>query len=46
VGEDNTVQNGTDITTLGFSATDASEAFDEPMTMKEVQAALVPFMIP
>jgi hypothetical protein len=45
-GEDNTIQNRTDIVSLGFSADDASEAFDEPMTMQEVQAALVPFMIP
>ncbi len=44
--EENTVQDGTDLVTLQFSAADASEAFDEPMTMQEVQAALVPFIIP
>jgi hypothetical protein len=46
VGEQNTVQGGIDTVSLGFNANDASEAFDEPMTMKEVQAAMVPFMIP
>ncbi len=45
-GEENTVQDGIDLVTLQFSAADASEAFDEPMTMQEVQAALVPFIIP
>ena len=45
-GEQNTVQDGIDIVTLNFSANDASEAFDEPMTMQEVQAALTPFWIP
>ncbi len=44
--EENTVQDGIDLVTLQFSAADASEAFDEPMTMQEVQAALVPFIIP
>lgn len=45
-GEENTVQDGIDITTLGFNALDASEAFDEPMTMQQVQATLTPFIIP
>ena len=47
-GEQNTVQDGIDITSLdfSFSTNDASEAFDEPMTMQEVQAALVPFTFP
>jgi hypothetical protein len=45
-GEQNTVQEGIDLTTLGFSAADASEAFDEPLTMQQVQAVLTPFMIP
>jgi hypothetical protein len=34
--EANTVQGGIDITTLGFSAASASEAFDEPLDMGTV----------
>jgi hypothetical protein len=45
-GEDNTVQGGTDLVSLGFNASDASEAFDEPMTNAQYQAAFLPFMIP
>jgi hypothetical protein len=45
-GEQNTVQDGIDLVSLNFSANDASEAFDEPMTMAQVQAALTPFWIP
>jgi hypothetical protein len=45
-GEENTMQGGVDLVSLNFSANDASEAFDEPMTMQQVQAALVPYMIP
>jgi hypothetical protein len=37
-GEDNTTQDGIDLTTLGYSATVASEAFDEPLTMSAVLA--------
>ena len=37
-GEDNTVQAGIDITTLSFSADDASEAFDErPVPLRPVR---------
>jgi Ferritin-like domain len=45
-GEQNTVQDGIDIVTLNFSADDASEAFDEPLTMQQVQTVLTPFLIP
>jgi hypothetical protein len=35
-GEDNVTQGGVNITTLGFSASASTEAFDEPLTMAEV----------
>lgn len=37
-GEDNTTQLNIDLTTLGYSTTVASEAFDEPLTMAQVLA--------
>lgn len=37
-GEDNVVQAGVDITTLGISFNAATEAFDEPLTMAQVLA--------
>lgn len=35
-GEDNLMQGGVNITSLGFSANTATEAFDEPLTMAQV----------
>lgn len=45
-GEQNTVQDGIELTLLNFNANDASEAFDEPLTMDQVQAVLAPYIIP
>ena len=44
VGEDNTIQGGIDITTLGVSSDAATEAFDEPLTMTQVEAIIEPFI--
>ncbi len=48
-GEDNTVQGGVTITTLSgvsgmVSASAATEAFDEPLTMAQVLAIVTPFI--
>jgi hypothetical protein len=43
-GESNTVQGGIDITTLGLSATTASEAFDEPSDRAKVLSVLSNFI--
>lgn len=37
-GEDNLLQGGVNITSLGFTSNAATEAFDEPLTMAEVTA--------
>ena len=44
-GEDNVTQAGIDTTMLGdgFSAEDASAAYDEPLTMEQVLAIADPF---
>lgn len=42
-GEDNVTQLGVDVTSLG-SATAVTEAFDEPLTVDEVNAFLTPFI--
>ena len=44
-GEENLVQAGVDQTTLGdYSAEAASEAYDEPLTMEEVNNIAAPFL--
>lgn len=44
-GEDNVVQGGADITTLGYSADIATEAFDEPLTPEQVLAIAGLFIV-
>ncbi len=44
VREENVLQGGIDITSLGFSAEAASESFDEPLTAAEVVLIVKPFV--
>jgi hypothetical protein len=44
-GENNTIQAGIDITTLGSSADTATEAFDEPLDQAAVEAIIDPFIV-
>ncbi|HEX2607826.1 MAG TPA: ferritin-like domain-containing protein [Flavisolibacter sp.] len=46
-GEENTTQAGVNIAAIGFgvSGTDASEAFDEPLTKEQVLAIVDPFIV-
>jgi len=44
-GEDNVTQGGANITSLGYSAGIATEAFDEPLTPDQVLAIAGPFIV-
>lgn len=44
-GEENVTQGGANITSLGYSATVASQAFDEPLTKEAVLAIAGPFIV-
>ncbi len=44
-GEDNVTQGGASVTSLGYSAAIATEAFDEPLTPDEVLAIAGPFIV-
>lgn len=43
-GEQNVFQGGVDILALNFRTQDATEAFDEPLTMQQVLAIATPFI--
>jgi len=44
-GEDNVMQGGANVTSLGYSAAIATEAFDEPLTPDQVLAIAGPFIV-
>lgn len=44
-GEENVTQGGANVTSLGYSATIASQAFDEPLTKEAVLAIAGPFIV-
>ena len=44
-GEDNVMQGGADVTSLGYSATIATQAFDESLTKEAVLAIAGPFIV-
>jgi rubrerythrin len=44
-GEDNVMQGGANVTSLGYSAAIATEAFDEPLTPAQVLAIAGPFIV-
>ncbi len=44
-GEENVVHGGADVTTLGYSATIATQAFDEPLTPDKVLAIAGLFIV-
>jgi len=44
-GEDNVTQGGANVTSLGYSAAIATEAFDEPLTPAQVLAIADPFIV-
>ncbi|MEJ7647275.1 MAG: ferritin-like domain-containing protein [Chryseolinea sp.] len=44
-GEDNVTHGGANVTSLGYSAAIATEAFDEPLTPEQVLAIAGPFIV-